>query len=275
MSRNNINIAAIQETKLNASIDFTSYGDYYIHRRDRPHGLGRGGGIAFVIKKSVFFRPVADTPSPTPDEHLEYMSIAIKAGSNEIRLTNIYIPPVNSIGADYTPSIKHLLQGDDHIILGDFNAHHELWFSRLRNDTRGTSLVDQIEPSDFVIINEDSPTRITNTCSSSPDITLVSSNLFDSVEWRTAIRLSSDHIPIHVTVSEPNAFTEAEKRTYVNFNKADWPKFAEYVDRKLYNTPSPSDARHGEKILRQIIVEAAKKHIPAGRTQLSGGSHPD
>jgi len=85
------------------------------------------------------------------------------------------------------------------------------------------------------------------------------------VEWHTAVRLSSDHVPIHVTVSEPNAFIEAEKRTFINFNKADWPNFTEYIDNRLSNAPSPTDARLDEKVLRQIIVEASKRYIPAGR----------
>ncbi|KAI8116095.1 hypothetical protein CVS40_11781 [Lucilia cuprina] len=66
---------------------------------------------------------------------------------------NVYIPPVSSIGASYHPSISHLLQGDNRIILGDFNAHHESWYSQLPNDPRGNSISDQIGESDFAAIN--------------------------------------------------------------------------------------------------------------------------
>jgi len=193
------------------------------------------------------------------------MSIALKIDDAELCITNVYIPPVNSIGADYLPSIAHLLNGNNHIVLGDFNAHHPSWHSALPNDPRGNSFADEIEASDYVVINEEQHTRITANCNSSPDITIISDGMFERVAWQTAVALSSDHLPIHITVEEQNNFIDAEKRTYINFNKANWEGFAEYIEMKLSQHPIPSDSRSGEKTLRTIITDAAKRYIPAGR----------
>lgn len=182
----------MQETKLPSSCH-----GYNIVRCDRQH---RGGGsLAFIIRDDVVYRPVQPPPAPTPDQHLECMSIALKIDDAELRITNVYIPPVNSIGANYRPSIAHLLNGYNHIVLGDFNAHHPSWYSALPSDTPGNSFADEIEASDYVTINEDQ--------------------------------------------QEQNNFIDAEKRTYVNFNKANWEGFADYIEAKLSQHPIPSNSR--------------------------------
>ena len=52
----------------------------------------------------------------------------------DIKISNVFIPHVNSIGTNYHSNIAHLLQGDSRIVLGDFNAHHENLHSLLQND---------------------------------------------------------------------------------------------------------------------------------------------
>ena len=148
-------------------------------KKDRERD--NGGGLAFTLERNLKYK-VTNTPTPpNPDNILEVMSISIETEEAEIEITNVYNPPVNSIGTHYHPSITHLLQGENRIILGDFNAYHESWYSLLPNDQRGIAIAEQIEESDFATINEPYPTRVTAKCSSSPG-------------------LSSDHIPILVDI---------------------------------------------------------------------------
>jgi hypothetical protein len=66
--------------------------------------------------------------------------------------SNVYIPPA-SANLQYSPDISKLLGiGDDAIILGDLNAHQGAWYSSL-SDSRGDSLVQQVEVSYFFILN--------------------------------------------------------------------------------------------------------------------------
>ena len=61
--------------------------------------------------------------------------------------------------------------------MGDFNGHHKLWHSKLDTDKGGTELANEISDSELIVINEDTPTRVTKETESSPDITLVSPTL--------------------------------------------------------------------------------------------------
>ena len=50
--------------------------------------------------------------------------------------------------------------------------HINLWYCTLEENQRGINLADQINEINYGILNEDFPTRITPTVSSSPDITI-------------------------------------------------------------------------------------------------------
>jgi hypothetical protein len=173
---NNVKVAAIQETKLNSRSKQPSFKDYSLVRRDRP--TGRGGGLAFLVHHSVRYTDI-DTSSliPQNDHVTELQGISVCVKDIQIKVYNIYIPPA-SANARFTPNISMLLAvDDDALILGDVNAHDAAWHSSL-SDNRGESLADQIEVSNFYILNLASPTRCPpNGANSFPDVTLISSCL--------------------------------------------------------------------------------------------------
>jgi endonuclease/exonuclease/phosphatase family metal-dependent hydrolase len=143
-----------------------------------------------------------DTSSliPACDQILELQGISVLINNSTIRVFNVYIPPT-SANTRYSPDLSRILENyGDAFILGDFNAHHEAWHSSL-GDTRGDTLLEQFENSNFFISNTDSPTRLpSNGDSSSPDISLISTHLALSVSWATDISLNSDHLPICISV---------------------------------------------------------------------------
>ena len=125
----------------------------------------RGGGLAFLIHNSIQY---SVAPSPTAhDNVMESQAVNIVSGLTHILLLNIYIPPTTS-----SANIEHLFTANDSIIMGNFNAHHPLWHCTLEENQRGTNLADHIIESNYGVLNEDFPTRITPTVSSSPDTTL-------------------------------------------------------------------------------------------------------
>ncbi|KAH9371730.1 hypothetical protein HPB48_021690 [Haemaphysalis longicornis] len=67
-----------------------------------------------------------------------------------------------------------------HIIVGDFNAHHEIWGS-IVNTTRGRRLANFIQTHDLDILNDGSPTFFQGaTYSSCLDLALISRRLVQS-----------------------------------------------------------------------------------------------
>ncbi|XP_073821612.1 uncharacterized protein [Musca autumnalis] len=220
--------------------------------------------LAFLLHQSVQYRPISPELDSS-DPYLECMGVAVRCGSAEIELLNVYIPPVNSCAPRYLPNIRPLLRGDNRLALGDFNAHHELWHSALGNDQRGTDLAEQIDSSTFCTANEDAPTRIRGDCHSSPDISIVSPGLTNDVTWQPVISLGSDHLPILISINRPPDFITSERRTFINHGKADWQGFREFTNQHFRELPSPSDVRVAERKFRDIITAAAARFIPAGR----------
>ena len=155
-------------------------------------------------------------------------------------------------------------KGQNRIIIGDLNAHHDSWYSELGCDARGTSFVDQIDGTAFCVC-EDHPTRITANCRSSPDISIVSSDLIAHTTWSAHIALDSDHIPIILKFTKDADFIISEKRTFVNFRKTDWNRFEELCDAQFGQLADPTSAYVGERIFREILVKVGKSCIPAGR----------
>ena len=157
------------------------------------------------------------------------------------------------------------MDGNTRLVLGDFNAHHELWHSSLGDDQRGALLAEQIDESTFCTLNDDAPTRIMGTCASSPDITIASPGLVNCATWRAVVSLGSDHLPIIVTLDRPNDFIVSERRTYMNQKKADWHGFREFTNRRFNDLPTPSNVHTGERSFRETINAAVARFIPAGR----------
>ncbi|XP_073830575.1 uncharacterized protein [Musca autumnalis] len=221
-------------------------------------------GLAFLLHQSVQYRPISLEPAFN-DPYMECMGVAVTCGTAEIEFLNVYIPPRNSCISDYKPDISPLLEGHNRLVLGDFNAHHEMWHSALGNDQIGIALAEQIDSSTFCLVNEDAPIRIRGACHSSPDITIVSSGLTNDVTWQPVNSLGSDHLPIIVSISRPPDFITSERCTFVNHGKADWPNFRDFTNHRFRELPNPSDVRVAERTFRDIINAAAARHIPAGR----------
>ena len=257
--KEDIKIAALQETKLSKQSTNPNTGCFTLVRRDRE-GKG-GGGLAFLVHNTLNFQQV---PEPIPDSHLESQTIKI----DNVHITNLYIPPASSCTTPgYAPTIRHFLQQKDAIILGDINGHDDLWHSPL-SDTRGSLLAEEIGASDFGVLNEDLPTRLPlnqDGQPTSPDISLASLALLPYTSWETKTQLSSDHLPIIVTVQTDIKPTTSEDKTYLNFRKADWTKFYVETERIFETLDTPSDVHKGEKAFRKIINKISKTSIPSGR----------
>ncbi|XP_054088729.1 uncharacterized protein LOC128922414 [Zeugodacus cucurbitae] len=262
MSREGISIAAVQETKLNSHSDLLSCAGFNVLRKDRERDSG--GGLAFILHKTMQYRLIEGDIDRRVTS-LEYQGIAVRSGDVELEIFNIYIPPVTSCPTGYHPNISALLRGENRLVLGDFNARHDLWHSCLSNDRRGMELAEQIDDSTFCTINDEAPTRIMSTCSSSPDITIASGGLINSVTWRPMLTLASDHLPLIISIEKPPDFISADNRTYVNFNKANWDGFTEFTENAFAALPIPTDVIVGERQFRKVITDATARFVPAGR----------
>ena len=257
MKEKNILIAALQETKLRPCDKTPNIPKYNFFRKDRKKD--KGGGLAFLIHDSIQFQ--AFNPPASNDPYLEVLSVKI----NSLVIHNVYVPPTSSCGPNHSLDLNHLFNDADTIVLGDVNAHDPLWWSSI-DDARGSQLSDDISNSEMGILNEDTPTRSpTNGQATSPDISLASLDLLPLIIWETHTALSSDHLPITLSIESTIRPSFSKHRQFINFKKANWNLFQEITEDKFAKVKPPKSVEKGEKVFRKIVNKAAKKVIPKGR----------
>ena len=263
-----VHIAAIQETKYVKSSAPKKTPNYTLVRQDRGGKDTRGGGLAFLIHSSIPFKRLEQPAMLAADEHLESLTVEIQSKDNtNLRIRNVYIPPASSCRAGYTPPVSDLYDGlgDHAIILGDLNAHHSLWYTEDTEDHRGRQIADWLSNNNLGVLNEDVPTRLLSGTETAPDLTLASASILTSCTWSTEVSLSSDHLPILIRMSTEMKKVSTDKKTYINFAKADWQGFQQYTEDKLSACNLNNNVHASERTIRQIINKAAKKFIPSGR----------
>ena len=261
----NIHVAMVQETKLTEKSRDISTPGYTLVRKDR--GSNKGGGLAFLIKENVIFNTNPSPPSITQHPDVEHQSITLRGGIN-LTINNIYIPPASSCQLGRNLPLQEMLSstGNDNVITGgDLNAHHPDWHSTGEEDTRGREIANTIYNSEMGLLNGPSQTRVTGRSSSSPDITLASPAILPLTSWRVETRLSSDHLPIIITIGTELTTYKSADKVYTNFSKADWSGFTCFTETKFSNLPPPTCSIRGERTFRRVLNSAAKKFIPQGR----------
>jgi hypothetical protein len=202
------------------------------------------------------------------DHTIKIQAVTVTIDNADLIVYNVYIPPSSSCPQNYSPDFAVLLTHsvDDTIVLGDFNAHHDDWFST-HSDLRGVSLANAIDNSDLCSLNLDSPTRLPiNGSPFSPDLSLISAHLVPSVSWSTNTRLNLDHLPISISFLGDILPSKAQ-RTFTNFGRADWEALTTMTELSFHRTSPPVTCAGGEKVFRDIINEAARRCIPAGYRQ--------
>ena len=198
---NNVNIAAIQETKLTNKTKLLKSPGWAAVRLDR-HKY-KGGGLLMPIKDTIPFVDNTAALPQSPDPHLEQQGILIAMPNRQqLRIHNIYIPPRSSCSAGHNASIAHLLCNNEmSLIVGDINVHHSRWDTNTNEDKRGEQLADEIDAADFTI-NENEATRLPiNGRSTSPDISLASNAIALLSDWSVSTSLACDHLPILITIN--------------------------------------------------------------------------
>ena len=271
MHQNNIHIAIIQETKLTSKHTTPTISEYTPIRQDRQ--TGGGGGLITYIHKTISYIDTTQhtkTLIPPGDTTMEVQSIRVSTGTTKhINLINIYIPP-NTPG--YTPNIEQITQMPHTLIGGDFNAWHTSWYIKHIENTRGESIAKQL--NNMHILNDiQQHTRIpyqANFNITSPDITFCSPTLAQDTYWRTDKKLQSDHLPIIITTRTRHK-PETQRRTYVNYNKANWTQFSKETEEHFehWNKSNITNIDTAIKQFNTIINNADKHSIPRGNRKIA------
>ena len=243
IQQHQIKVVVLQETKLSNKSTSPEILNFSLVRKDRLSD--KGGGLAIYIHNSIQYLMLPDIPS---DGHTEYLGVKV----GDTNIINVYIPPTSSCSTGFKPNIINLLPAEDSLVLGDFNAHDSLWNSSIQ-DARGSDLADIIGSSSYGVLNENHPTRVpSNGQSTSPDISLASASLMNNTEWTTVTSLGSDHLPIIIKSGTTIKPIRNDFRNFINFQKADWPRFNTLTESAFLKLPDPTDVHASEKLSKKL-----------------------
>ena len=199
---NNVNFAAIQETKLTNKSKPLKMPGWAAVRLGRQKNKG-GGLLIMIMETFPFVNNTAALPQ-SADPHLEQQGISVTIlNRQQLHIHNIYIPPRSSCSAGHNASIAHLLCSNEmSLIVGDINAQLSRWDTNKNEDGRGEQLADDIDAADCTILNDNEATRLpSNGRSTSPDTSLASNDIALLTDWSVSTSLASDHLPILITLT--------------------------------------------------------------------------
>ena len=118
------------------------------------------------------------------------------------------------------------------LIVEDINAHHSILDANQNQDEGGEQLAD--DAADYTIPNENEATRLpTNGRSTSLDVSMASNDITILSDWSVSTSMTSDHLPIPITINSGLSMNDVSRRTYINFKKANWASYAEACDEYL------------------------------------------
>lgn len=182
----------LQETKFPNTHSPHLKGFNTYNRNYTTHTIASGGAFIFV-KNTILTEPL--------DLNTDLEAIAIQAWTpNKLTICNIYIPPDKIIiESDLSDLVAQL--PTPYTLVGDFNAHSELWGSHSTN-ARGKVIEDLLTSSNLALLNNRQSTHfhVFTGNFSCIDLSLCDSSSFAKYCWNTLKDLhDSDHFPIEIS----------------------------------------------------------------------------
>ena len=248
-------IACIQETLTSAETKDKkgtklNKAGYKVERLDK----GRGRGLAIFIKTHLNYEVL----QKEQNEQFEFITIKIlRKNRAPLAVTNLYLRPTQNIREETLRKIFDLAD-ENHIITGDFNAHHSSWGSRY-NSHRGKKIKELAEGLGYEILNTGEVTRISSregTGNTMIDLTLVSTlKDIPKIYWKVHDdTLGSDHLPQIVRVEQAieNEYLTIRQLKFKT-DRADWVQYRAQLEAENW------EATHSDN--NEIFLDRIEKTI--------------
>ena len=272
LNSENIDICAIQETKLKDSDQSPTIKGYRPAGRSDRKGM-KFGGVTFYVKDSLNF----EQGQKSANAGTESSTIRVKLSRAKwIDITSVYTPPSHTTHrVSFAP--QHIPATPNSIILGDMNGHDPIWDSLQPPDPRGEEISKWIFDNNLAVLNHpDKSTRINKRTGglSSPDISVAGRNWSNKCSWSVGEQIDkSDHLPITLSISTNVAHQPIfGKQARWRRNGVNWKAFRDAVESAMSDLPHKPDITKRISRFNTILTDAASTHVgkskPGPRTKV-------
>ena len=179
------------------------------------------GGVRLATYVSLGLAAKQDfLPSPQPQEGYQ-LATTIQTQGQDIHILNCY-NPTRTRDFSWLANIPN-----NWLVVGDFNTRDSLW--EYEYPKSSAVIGEQLQDADVVLLNDGSPTRLPDRADNSTsaiDLSFISANMAGLTEWTTLDSpLTSDHLPIEVTIFLKPIIHQPLAPEKFNLEKADWERF--------------------------------------------------
>lgn len=156
-------------------------------------------------------------------------------------------------------NLREIVEAGKHkpLIMGDFNVKSSLWDKNIVtawNDRRTKELINFIDNSDLILMNDGSTTRVSpvfNSKNSAIDLSLIHKDLCADFSWSVSnSTFGSDHIPTLVTSCGLNL--NPNEHIIWNYKSTDWVQFNDACNLELIKEEMSIDEM--DQILHDQII---------------------
>ena len=271
LHQHKIDVCLVQETKLMKSSVTPRMDGYTAYRADRQNISG--GGLIAYVKRDLDFQKIGCRSKTAT----EVLSLRVKLNKKTwVDISNVYIPPANSLGQEIKFSPDIIRTSPNSIICGDFNGHSPMWDQIQPQDARGEETEDWIIDNELSILNGEAPTRLNKVTTnwSTPDLSLSGSTWSGRHNWSLVDCIGgSDHLPILISLQTKVRFQPVLGRIpRWRSNGVDWDAFQKGADEAISQFAPTASMKHQECRFAEALVNAAKIHVrkvkPGKRTKV-------
>jgi len=230
---------------------------WIFHGRGREDGRERGGGVGFLVRDSVPFRPRQDLENEGEHVWIELLP----KGASPVLLCSVYVvqnlTPAQAFRGLRKSTRSAFEQTTRTIITGDFNSRCIAFGDQV--DTRyGEEALSYMIDSDFELCNSVGvPTRIDYSGTESVlDLTLVHESMAEVVtSWQAHEEFASDHAGVTFDMNLPGrARRPKPKREVWGLDKCDWQRFHDRLQCELASWREQSiDAADSDTLYRSWL----------------------
>lgn len=236
IEKHEIDVAVVTETWLQPNISIY-HPNYSCVRLDRPsHVANRGGGVAIFVRNGIAFRQADGLNTSS----IEAVEIVLNFESTVVRIIAAYFPGSSNraILNNFKRDLRKLTDSPEpFFVVGDFNSKHRHWHCSKSNKA-GEMLLQESENGNFFVHYPESYTRISPGGKYCSTLDLVLSNNYVNMTVpHTLQELCSDHYPVVFSINTDSPVV-TQVRKYKNYDRADWNRFANSVNRRLDVTSS-------------------------------------